>query len=58
MNLLRNTPIPCRACGSSVHGRERNVRRSDGSVHTECDWRCPKCGLFLKSGITKIEPAK
>lgn len=59
MNLLQNTPISCRACGQMTPGREAPVRKSDGSRVMECQWRCGRCGTFLKTGVTKIiEPPK
>lgn len=40
-------------------GRESPVRKADGSLVMECQWRCGRCGSFIKQGITKIvEPAK
>jgi len=59
MMTLQNTPIPCRACGQMTPGRESPARKSDGSLVMECQWRCGRCGCFLKQGITRIiEPAK
>jgi hypothetical protein len=59
MILLQNTPISCRSCASITMGRESPVRKADGSLVLECQWRCSRCGSFLKQGITKIlEPAK
>jgi uncharacterized Zn finger protein len=59
MNLLQNTPISCRSCGQMTPGRETPVRKSNGSLVMECQWRCNRCGTFLKTGITKIiEPPK
>ena len=59
MNLLQNTPVACRNCGTSVPGREAPVRKADGSLVSECSWRCQNCGSFVKIGITRIiEPAK
>lgn len=54
MQLLQNTPVSCRACGQTTVGRESQVRNSDGSVITECEWRCLRCGSFVKKGVTKI----
>lgn len=54
MQLLQNTPVSCRACGQMTPGREFQIRNSDGTVVTECEWRCPKCGSFVKKGVTKI----
>ena len=40
-------------------GRESPVRRADGSLVMECQWRCGRCGSFIKQGVTRIvEPAK
>lgn len=59
MNLLQNTPIPCRTCGQHTPGRETPVRKPDGSLVMECNWRCNRCGTFLRTGITRIvEPPK
>lgn len=54
MNLLQNTPISCRVCKSITFGRESPIRQADGSLVMECQWRCNKCGSYLKRGITKI----
>lgn len=59
MNLLQNTPITCRNCNALALGKEYPARQADGSLLSECHWRCSKCGTFLKRGFTKIlEPAK
>jgi hypothetical protein len=59
MMLLQNTPVSCRSCGQMTPGRESPVRKADGSLVMECQWRCGRCGSFIKQGITKIvEPAK
>lgn len=56
--MLQNTPISCRRCGVKVYGREFPLRKNDGSLVTECDWRCPQCGTYLKNGTIRIlEPA-
>jgi len=54
MQLLQNTPITCRSCQNPTMGRETPVRKSDGSLVMECDWRCQRCGTYLKHGITRI----
>jgi len=58
--LLQNTPISCRQCGQMTPGRESPVRKADGSLVMECQWRCGRCGCFLKIGTTRIieEPKK
>mgnify|MGYP005627080951 CR=1 FL=1 len=59
MQLLQNVPVSCRACGQMTPGRESPVRKHDGSLVMECQWRCGRCGLFLKVGTTRIiEPAR
>jgi RNase P subunit RPR2 len=59
MQILQNTPISCRSCGQMTPGREQPVRKTDGSLVMECNWRCGRCGTYLKHGITRIvEPAK
>ena len=59
MNLLQNRPIPCRSCGRNTFGIESPVRKPDGSLVMECNWRCSQCGSFIRTGITRIvEPAK
>lgn len=59
MQLLQNTTISCRACGNPTVGRESPIRKPDGSLVMECNWRCARCGTYLKTGITRIvEPAK
>jgi hypothetical protein len=54
MNLLQNTPISCRVCNAVSYGRESPIRQNDGSLVMECQWRCNRCGTYLKRGITKI----
>lgn len=59
MQILQNTPVACRACGNTTMGRETPVRKSDGSLVMECNWRCSRCGSHVKQGITRIiEPAR
>lgn len=53
-NIIRNIPIGCPRCGTSVRGKERPSTRGDKIV-TECQWRCTRCGTFIKQGITKID---
>jgi uncharacterized Zn finger protein len=53
-NIIRNIPIGCPRCGTSVKGQERQTVR-EGKIYTECNWRCFKCGTYIKHGITKID---
>jgi hypothetical protein len=54
-HLLQNTPIACYTCGTKVYGREENIRRGT-EIHTECRWRCNRCGTYLKQGTLRITP--
>jgi RNase P subunit RPR2 len=54
MYLLQKTSIPCRKCRTTIPGREYLVREASGRQVMKCDWRCGNCGMFNKSGITKI----
>ncbi len=53
--FIRNTPITCPKCKSSIRGQERDISR-DKEVVTECTWRCYHCGIFVKHGIIKTRP--
>ena len=52
---VRNTPITCPRCSTTVPGRERTAVQGSNIV-TECQWRCFKCATFIKSGITSVKP--
>jgi uncharacterized Zn finger protein len=52
--VVRNIPIGCPKCGTSVRGKENQSTRGNQIV-TECQWRCSRCGTFIKHGITKID---
>ena len=54
MQLLQNTPIPCRSCRSTVHGSEFLQTESNGRQVMKCNWRCGRCGMLNKTGITRI----
>lgn len=51
--FIRNTPISCRRCATTVAGKEYTVTESSGRRVVKCDWRCHRCGFFNKSGIIK-----
>lgn len=52
-NTIRNTPISCPRCRGMVAGKE-TPRVMENKIVTECQWRCSRCGTFIKHGITKI----
>lgn len=52
--LLQNTPVPCRVCQQMTPGREFSLRKTDGSLVMECEWRCNRCGCYIKRGTTRI----
>lgn len=49
-NSVRNVPIACPRCGTMVRGKEETVREK-GKQFTRCNWRCYRCGTFIKSGL-------
>jgi len=52
--MLRNVPIRCRVCSSSVQGQEYPITESSGRKVMNCVWRCNNCSTFNKQGITSI----
>lgn len=57
MNIVRNVPVSCPRCRNTVPGKESTKQLSD-KIITECQWRCSRCGTYIKHGITKIEETK
>ena len=47
MREMENRPLPCRACGSQVNGRESSMQTNKGILH-ECRWICPRCGCLVR----------
>jgi hypothetical protein len=56
--FVKNAPIRCNRCGHGpFQGRESSSKRSDGSIHTECRWICPRCVSLVRLD-EKVIPAK
>lgn len=57
MSAIRNVPVSCPRCKNMVSGKEQIMETSD-QIKTICQWRCGRCGTFVKHGVIKIENKK
>ena len=48
----------CPTCNIATRGTEIPLKKSDGTVVLECQWRCKKCGHYMKKGIISETPPK